>query len=139
MGKGTIRTLVSDRGFGFITKEQGGDIFFHRSELQGADYSSLREGQQVEFEVGQGRDSRPQAVKVRMAQPKATAAAQQPEQVTEAVKGDTAQAPEKNAGEANGNSPEQVQNGTPEPQPDTSGGAGAEQSKMGGCSNCYSS
>ena len=70
MGKGTIRTLVSDRGFGFITKEQGGDIFFHRSELQGIDYNSLREGQQVEFETRQGSDGRPQAIRVRLSRPK---------------------------------------------------------------------
>jgi CspA family cold shock protein len=69
MPKGTIK-LISDRGFGFIRTAEGKDLFFHRSELQGVDYSSLREGQQVEFEVGRGRDGRPQAVRVKLTQPK---------------------------------------------------------------------
>jgi CspA family cold shock protein len=71
MPKGTIRRLMVDRGYGFIKTEGRGDIFFHGSELQRVDYSSLREGQQVEFEVGKGHDGRPQAVKVRLAQRKA--------------------------------------------------------------------
>ena len=70
MPKGTIRRLITDRGFGFIKTEEGTEVFFHRNELQGVDFSSLREGQQVEFEVGQGRGSRPEAVKVRPAKPK---------------------------------------------------------------------
>ena len=55
MPKGTIKRLIKDRGFGFIKIEQGEDLFFHRSELQGVDYDSLGEGQEVEFEVGRGR------------------------------------------------------------------------------------
>ena len=51
MPKGTIKRLVADRGFGFITTEQREDLFFHRSELQGVSFDSLREGQEVEFEV----------------------------------------------------------------------------------------
>jgi len=70
MPKGTIRRLITDRGFGFIATEQGEDLFFHRNELQGVNYSSLREGQQVEFEVAQGPDGSC-AAKVRLAQPKA--------------------------------------------------------------------
>jgi CspA family cold shock protein len=68
MPKGTIRWLVADRSFGFIRRENGEDIFFHRRELQGVDYGSLREEQQVEFEVAQGRNGRPQAVRVRLVQ-----------------------------------------------------------------------
>ena len=67
MPKGTIRRLITDRGFGFITTEQGEDLFFHRNELQGVDYSSLREGKEVEFEVAQGPDGSC-AVKVRLPQ-----------------------------------------------------------------------
>jgi len=63
MAKGTIRRLIADRGFGFITSEQGEDLFFHRNELQGVAYHSLREGQQVEFEVGRGRNGRPRQSK----------------------------------------------------------------------------
>ena len=69
MAKGTIRRLITDRGFGFIKAEDETDLFFHRNELQEVDYDSLTEGQQVEFEIGQGRDGRPQAVRVRLAQP----------------------------------------------------------------------
>ncbi len=67
MPKGTIKTLT-DRGFGFIKTEQEGDIFFHRNVLEGVEFNSLSEGQEVEFEKGQGRDGRPAAVKVRLAE-----------------------------------------------------------------------
>ena len=59
MSKGVIRRLIRDRVFGFIKTERGEDIFFHRSQLQGIDYNSLREGQQVEFEIGKRPDGRP--------------------------------------------------------------------------------
>ena len=67
MPKGTIRRLISDRGYGFIKTEQGEDLFFHRNELQGVNYNYLREGQEVEYEVGRGRDGRSNAVGVRLA------------------------------------------------------------------------
>jgi len=66
MAKGTIRRLVADRGFGFIQSAEGTDLFFHRNELQGVQFATLREGQEVEFEMGRGRDGRPQAVRVRL-------------------------------------------------------------------------
>ena len=66
MPKGTIRKLVTDRGFGFISTEQEGDLFFHSNVLEGVEFSSLSEGQEVEFEKGQGRGDRPAAVKVRL-------------------------------------------------------------------------
>ena len=66
MAKGTIRRLIADRGFGFIQTVEGTDLFFHSSELQGVQFAILREGQEVEFEMGQGRDGRPQAVSVRL-------------------------------------------------------------------------
>jgi len=68
MTKGTIRRLM-DRGYGFIKTEQEEDLFFHRNDLEGVEFASLSEGQEVEFEKGEGRDGRPQAVKVRLAQP----------------------------------------------------------------------
>jgi len=68
MPKGTIATLT-DRGFGFIKAEGETDLFFHRNEVEGVEFNSLREGQEVEFEKGQGRDGRPSATKVRLAQP----------------------------------------------------------------------
>ena len=65
MPKGTIRRLM-DRGFGFIKTEDETDIFFHRNNLEGVEFNGLREGQEVEFEKGQGRDGRSEAVKVRL-------------------------------------------------------------------------
>jgi CspA family cold shock protein len=70
MPKGTIRRLISDRGFGFIRTGEGADLFFTAANFRGVDYTSLREGQEVEFEVGKGRDGRTEAVKVRIPQPK---------------------------------------------------------------------
>jgi len=68
MPKGTIRRLM-DRGYGFIKTEEKEDLFFHRNDLEGVEFDGLSEGQEVEFEMGQGRDGRPQAVKVRLTQP----------------------------------------------------------------------
>ncbi|MBU2009328.1 MAG: cold shock domain-containing protein [Chloroflexi bacterium] len=68
--KGTIRRLVADRGFGFIKPEVGQDLFFHRSQLEGVDFGSLREEQEVEFEVGKDPNDRPRALRVRLAPPK---------------------------------------------------------------------
>ena len=68
MPKGTIRQLM-DRGYGFIKTEEEGDLFFHRNNLEGVEFDGLSEGQEVEFEMGQGRDGRPQAIKVRLTQP----------------------------------------------------------------------
>ena len=69
MTKGTIKKLM-DKGFGFIKGEGEEDLFFHSTSLEGVEFTSLREGQEVEFEKGQGRDGRPAAVKVRLTQPK---------------------------------------------------------------------
>ena len=49
MPQGTIKKLVSDRGFGFIASS-GEELFFHHSSVQGS-FESLSEGQAVEFEV----------------------------------------------------------------------------------------
>jgi CspA family cold shock protein len=65
MPKGTIRRLM-ERGFGFIKTEDETDLFFHRNNLEGVEFNDLSEGQEVEFEKGQGRDGRPEAVKVRL-------------------------------------------------------------------------
>ena len=70
MAKGTIKKLISDKGFGFILTEEGKDLFFHRNELQGVDYSSLKEGQEVEYEASTGRGGSPQAAKVKLPSPK---------------------------------------------------------------------
>lgn len=54
MATGTIKTLIRERGFGFITAEDGREIFFHRTGLVSADFDSLHEGDKVEFEVETG-------------------------------------------------------------------------------------
>ena len=66
MSKGTVKWFNADKGFGFITPEDGGkDLFVHHSEIQsGGEYATLNEGQSVEFEVGQGQKG-PCANKVR--------------------------------------------------------------------------
>ncbi len=71
MPKGTIKRLM-DRGFGFIQAGDEKDVFFHSNDLQGVEFNSLSEGQEVEFEKGQGRDGRPQANKVRLAETQAS-------------------------------------------------------------------
>jgi CspA family cold shock protein len=58
-----------DRGYGFINKEDEKDLFFHRNDIEEVEFDNLREGQQVEFEVGQGRDGRYKAVRVRVTEP----------------------------------------------------------------------
>jgi CspA family cold shock protein len=54
MATGTIKKLVRERGFGFIQGEDGVELFFHRSALQGEGFDNLAEGQTVEFDVERG-------------------------------------------------------------------------------------
>jgi CspA family cold shock protein len=54
MASGTVARLVRDRGFGFVRTENGADVFFHKSALQGVEFDRLSEGQAVEFDVEQG-------------------------------------------------------------------------------------
>ena len=65
MAEGTIQRLVGHRGFGFIANEDGREYFFHASAVQGAQFDALREGQQVEFTVGQDTGGRERATSVR--------------------------------------------------------------------------
>jgi CspA family cold shock protein len=51
--EGTIKRLT-DKGFGFISDGSDKDLFFHSSAMQGGRFDDLREGQRVEFTVGQG-------------------------------------------------------------------------------------
>ncbi len=57
MSKGTVKWFSADKGFGFITPEDGSkDLFVHHSEIQaGGSYATLNDGQEVEYEVGQGQ------------------------------------------------------------------------------------
>ena len=54
MPQGKIKTVLKEKGFGFIQGEQG-DLFFHHSELKDVSIEELREGQLVEYTVGQGK------------------------------------------------------------------------------------
>jgi CspA family cold shock protein len=53
--QGTVKFFNSDKGYGFISREQGDDVFVHFSAIQSDGYKSLAEGQRVEFEIGQGK------------------------------------------------------------------------------------
>lgn len=64
MAEGTIKKLT-DKGFGFIDTE-GGDIFFHHSNLEGIQYEQLQEGQRVTFVEGRGPKG-PRAEQVKLA------------------------------------------------------------------------
>lgn len=48
---GTVKWFNNTKGYGFITREEGEDIFVHYSSIRGEGYRSLREGQKVEFSV----------------------------------------------------------------------------------------
>lgn len=53
--KGTVKWFNADKGYGFITPEEGDDLFVHYSEIQGGGFRSLDEGSKVEFEVTKGQ------------------------------------------------------------------------------------
>jgi CspA family cold shock protein len=60
---GTVKWFNDDKGFGFIEREGGEDVFVHFSSIRGEGYKSLQDGQQVEFVLGQGQKG-PQALDV---------------------------------------------------------------------------
>lgn len=51
---GTVKWFNNEKGYGFIERDAGGDIFVHYSAIQGDGYRSLEDGQRVEFAVTQG-------------------------------------------------------------------------------------
>ena len=68
MATGRVKKLVSDRGFGFITAEDGKEYFFHRTGVQASlDFDRLIGGEQVEFDVQQSPKG-PRATNVRSTQ-----------------------------------------------------------------------
>ncbi len=52
--KGKVKWFDNKKGYGFITPEDGKDVFVHHTAIQGDGYKTLQEGQEVEFEVVQG-------------------------------------------------------------------------------------
>jgi cold shock protein len=63
MEHGKVKWFNSEKGFGFIEREGGEDVFVHFSAIQGEGYKSLEEGQEVTFEIENGQRG-PQAVNV---------------------------------------------------------------------------
>lgn len=53
MPQGKIKRLVSDRGFGFVEGDRD-DVFFHHSQVIGVSFDDLKEGQEMEYEIGRG-------------------------------------------------------------------------------------
>lgn len=63
MNKGTVKWFNAEKGFGFITSEEGKDLFVHFSEIQKEGFKTLEEGEKVTFEVKEGQKG-PQAANV---------------------------------------------------------------------------
>jgi CspA family cold shock protein len=54
MEKGTVKWFNETKGYGFIAREEGDDVFVHYNAIEGDGYKSLDEGDEVQFELGQG-------------------------------------------------------------------------------------
>ena len=67
MAEGTVKWFNSDKGYGFIEREDGDDLFVHFSEIQGEGFKSLDEGQAVSFTEGTGENGKKQAQQVSVA------------------------------------------------------------------------
>ena len=65
--KGEVKKLILQKGFGFISAEDGKEVFFHRSACQDIDFDALEEGSSVEFDIEQGPKG-PRAANVKKAE-----------------------------------------------------------------------
>lgn len=65
MATGTVKWFKEDKGFGFITSDEGGDVFVHHSSIDAEGYKTLSEGQKVSFELEQSAKG-PRAANVRV-------------------------------------------------------------------------
>ena len=63
MQQGTVKWFSGAKGFGFITSDDGAELFFHRTKVEG-DHATIRDNQAVEYKIGEGRRG-PEAVEVR--------------------------------------------------------------------------
>lgn len=63
MTQGTVKWFNDQKGYGFIKREDGSDVFVHHTGINGTGFKSLREGDKVAFEIEQGRKG-PAAVNV---------------------------------------------------------------------------
>ena len=65
MAQGTVKWFNDAKGFGFITSDDGGDVFAHHSEIVASGFRTLNEGDRVEFELTQGEKG-PKAQQIRV-------------------------------------------------------------------------
>ncbi|MDI6800345.1 MAG: cold-shock protein [Actinomycetota bacterium] len=65
MVQGTVKWFNAKKGYGFIEKEGGEDVFVHYSAIQGEGFKVINEGDKVEFEVVEGENGKPQAANVK--------------------------------------------------------------------------
>ncbi len=65
MARGTVKWFSNEKGYGFIENSEGGeDLFVHYSEISGKGFRTLEEGNEVEFEIVDGRGGKKQASRV---------------------------------------------------------------------------
>ncbi len=65
MSTGTVKWFNDEKGYGFISQENGDDLFVHFSEIQGSGYRKLEDNAKVEFDIAMGKNGKEQATNVR--------------------------------------------------------------------------